>query len=93
MALTQRYSLCWSFNSRNLEVVARSMSKISRIPSTHFPSSLQKSIWKFKEHRASGSHQKQEGEFSFSSQISSCISLLRGNETTARNMKLLQLFL
>lgn len=58
MAFTQRYSLCWSFNSRNLDVVARSMSKISRIPSTHFPSSLQEFIWALKERRALDSHQE-----------------------------------
>lgn len=40
IALTHRYSLCCSFISRNLEVMARSISKISKIPSTHFPSSL-----------------------------------------------------
>lgn len=44
IALTHRYSLCCSFSSRNLEVMARSISKISKIPSTHFPSSLWKHI-------------------------------------------------
>lgn len=44
IALTHRYSLCCSFSSRNLEVMARSISKISKIPSTHFPSSLWKHL-------------------------------------------------
>ena len=49
IALTHRYSLCCSFSSRNLEVMARSISKISKIPSTHFPSSLWKHIEKVTE--------------------------------------------
>lgn len=41
MAFRQTYSSLWSFSSRNREVAASSMSKISMMPSTHWPSSLQ----------------------------------------------------
>lgn len=38
--MRQTYSSFWSFSSLNLEEPARSMSKISMIPSTQLPSSL-----------------------------------------------------
>lgn len=42
MAFRQTYSSRCSFSSRNREVAASSMSKISMMPSTHCPSSLQR---------------------------------------------------